>query len=355
MSIRDERQREFSEVFLNSRRKGVLYLSPRFGKCRVGFFILEALDNPKVLISYPDNKIKHSWKKEFAFLKYDDSNITYTTHLSAHKYIGQKFDLIITDECHLISERQMLAYQELFKTNKQVLGLTGTLSSETENRLKYGLDLPVIARYSIEEAIAENVISDYEISVIRIPLDNLLKIYKGKTEKQKFDEYSYIIDKLAKEGKDSMFLRLSRMRLIQNSVAKIKETKRILKENQDMRILVFCGVTKIADSLGIPSYHSLSKEKKIFENFANGIGNHLAVCRIGNTGVTYKPLSQVIINYFDSNPQNLVQKIMRALSFEYDNKEKKAKIFIITSIEIAELQWLNKALIMFNKDKIIYV
>jgi len=105
-----------------------------------------------------------------------------------------------------------------------------------------------------------------------------------------------------------MFLRLNRMRVIQNSIAKLNKTKQLLKEFKEERVLVFCGVTKIADKLEIPSFHSKSSEKDLFHQFAIGKGNHMAVVKLGNTGVTYKPLNKVIINYFDSNAENLAQK-----------------------------------------------
>jgi hypothetical protein len=120
-------------------------------------------------------------------------------------------------------------------------------------------------------------------------------------------------------------------------------------------VLVFCGITKIADALGIPSYHSKKEEKEIFDNFVAGKGKHLAVVKIGNTGVTYKPLNRVIINYFDSNGENLAQKINRCMAMEYDNPDKKAQIYIISSYEEVELKWLKKALEFFEKDKIKFV
>jgi hypothetical protein len=92
----------------------------------------------------------------------------------------------------------------------------------------------------------------------------------------------------------------------------------------------------------------------MFQKFAEGEGNHLAVVKIGNTGITYKPLNKVIINYFDSNAENLAQKIMRCTAFEYDNESKKAQIYIISTNEPVEQKWLNKALDLFDKDKIFY-
>jgi hypothetical protein len=181
--------------------------------------------------------------------------------------------------------------------------------------------------------------------------------YKGKwkTEKTQFAAYGWVIDQLEKQGKSTMFLRLARMRLIQNSLAKLNKTKELLVKHKDERVLVFCGVTKVADDLGIPVYHSKAGDKQVFDDFASGVGNHLAVVKIGNTGVTYKPLNRVIINYFDSNGENLAQKINRCMAMEYNTPEKKAYIYIISSVEDVERKWLRKALEFFDKDKIKYI
>ena len=93
----------------------------------------------------------------------------------------------------------------------------------------------------------------------------------------------------------------------------------------------------------------------MFEDFVNGNINHLAVIKIGNTGVTYTPLNKVIVNYFDSNAENLTQRINRAMSLEYDNPEKKAVIYIVCSTEKKERDWLKKALSMFSDKKIKYL
>jgi hypothetical protein len=164
-----------------------------------------------------------------------------------------------------------------------------------------------------------------------------------------------VIASLERQGKSTMFLRLARMRIIQNSISKLEKTKELIKKHKDERVLVFCGVTKIADQLGIPSYHSKKEEKQKFEDFASGKGNHMAVVKIGNTGVTYKPLNRVIINYFDSNAENLAQKINRCMAMEYNNPDKRAQIYIVCSNEDVEAKWLQKALEFFDKNKIKFV
>ena len=357
-SLRNQRQEEFADVWLH-KRWGILNLCPRFGKIYTTINILEKMNcDISILIAYPDLKIKDSWEKDFKARGYNNSQITYTTHLSLHKHKDEEYDIIIIDEIHLLSDAQLEACSELLTYNKRVLGLTGTLSTWTESEIQDRLDLPVLAHYPIEQAIEEGVITDYQITIVKVPLDNkVVQTVKGKarTEKKHFDACTWVIDQLSSMGKDTMMLRLKRMRIVQGSIAKLNMTKAILNKYNHERILVFCGTTNAADSLGIPSHHSKSPDKEGFKKFTEGEGNHMAVVKIGNTGVTYKPLDKVIINYFDSNAENLAQKINRCMAMEYNTPDKKAHIYIICSNEEVEIKWLKKALEFFDKSKIKYV
>ena len=89
MTLRDQRQKEFADVWLSHGKFGILNLCPRFGKIYTTINILEKLKPKTILIAYPDNKIKESWKKDFETRRYDDSNVTYTTHLSIKKHLEE--------------------------------------------------------------------------------------------------------------------------------------------------------------------------------------------------------------------------------------------------------------------------
>jgi len=354
-NLRNQRQQEFAQIWLD-KKWGILNLCPRFGKIYTTINILDKYDpDISVLIAYPDVKIKDSWEEDFKTRGYKNPNITYTTHLSMHKHTMNMYDIVVIDEIHLLSDAQIDALYDLTLINHQVLGLTGTLSTSTESELDMRLDLPVLAHYPIEQAIQEGVIVDYQITIVKVPLDNkIVTTVKGKsrTEKKHFDACSWVINQLSQMGKDTMMLRLKRMRIVQGSIAKLNMTKAILNKYKQERILVFCGTTDAADSLGIPSHHSKSPDKEGFKKFTEGEGNHMAVVKIGNTGVTYKPLNKVILNYFDSNAENLAQKVNRCMAMEYNNPDKKAQIYIISTNEEVEEKWLNKSLEFFDKDKI---
>ena len=94
--LRDQRQQQFAKEWLKS-KFGILLISPRMGKTRIAIHALRELNNPSILIAYPDNKIRKSWETEFLIMNYNTSKVTYTTHLSLHKYKEMKFDIIILD------------------------------------------------------------------------------------------------------------------------------------------------------------------------------------------------------------------------------------------------------------------
>lgn len=351
-NIRNQRQQEFAELYLKSERFGILLLSPRMGKCKVGINIMQEMNSPHTLICYPDEKIRKSWMDDFEKFGFDGSNVRFTTYLSLHKYTSIAFNLVIFDEIQMMSENQINVAKELLLLNSTVLGLTGTLANDTKYNLIQELGLRVLATYPIEQAIEEGVVSNFQINVVRVPLDNKVKLYKGKSEKQKFDAYTYLINKFESEGRDSKFMRLNRMRIIQGSLAKKNMTKSILQKNPEERILVFAGLKKIADDLGIPSFHSETEDETLLHKFASGEGNKLAVIKMGNAGITFTPLSQVIINYFSSNGETLIQQLMRCMSYEYNNPEKTAIITIICSTETVEEKWLKKALKGISEERI---
>ena len=136
MTLRDKRQAEFAEMWLNAGKFGILLLCPRFGKIRTSINILKRMKKDcKILIAYPDNKIKESWEEEFEEMNYKNNNITYTTHLSIKKFTNVEYDIVIIDEIHLLSENQIGECVDLFSVNDKILGLTGTLSSWTKKTL----------------------------------------------------------------------------------------------------------------------------------------------------------------------------------------------------------------------------
>lgn len=362
MQLRDKRQKEFANIWLKD-KFGILYLAPRFGKIKTTVNCLKELGNPTVLIIYPIETIRTSWEEDLKKWSYDASKVSYCTTASLWKLAErpQKYDVIVMDEVHLFSPANLMEMKALMDFgNKQILGLSGTISKNTEAELAV-LGLKILAKYPIEQGIKEKVITDYEIHVALIDLDNRVKHiqpYKKSpkyivTEQFRYTQLTDKIIELREKGDDLGLLPLQRMHVLNKSLSKLELTKKLLKKYKDERILVFCGTTAMADKLGIPVYHSKAKDEQLKINFCQGKGNHLATVDMFEAGVTIKPINKAIINAFDSNPENLSQRISRLTGYEYNNPNKKAVVYIICTNTI-ERKWLSKALEFFDQSKVKY-
>lgn len=362
MNIRDKRQQEFSNIFINSLQFGILHLIMRFGKIKTSINIMKELKVKKILILYPLNTIKKSWEDDFAKFKYKPKNVTYSNYSSVKKLVKEKYDLVITDEIHDTSEKQREYLKTLFIQNKKVLGLSGSISPKTEKELLEVLNLPILANYTLEKGITDGIITDYSITVVKTELDNTLKYLqlskwsKDKvTEKVKYDKISRTIAYLKETYQSLGFQPIFRMNVIKDSIAKIAVTKKLIKKFEKERVIIYTGTSKTADCLGIPVYHSLKREEVVFNDFCNGKGNHLAVIDLATSGVTIKPIQKAIFNYFNSNSENIAQRIARLIGIEYDTPGKKADVWIICTKGTQEEQWLKSALEMFSSSKVRYI
>jgi superfamily II DNA or RNA helicase len=226
--------------------------------------------------------------------------------------------------------------------------MTGTIAEKTREWMRL-MGLPIITTYTTEEGIRDGIITDFEINVIGVPLDDDLK--------EQYKKVSNRIDYLIYSGQSFKLkmASLARMRLLHSNSNKINAVKKLIEENKDKRILVFSSQMNLIDQFGIPVYHSGNKDNELKEQFCSGQGLHLGVLKMFNQGVTVKPINICILHNFTSNPENLEQQLNRITGFEYDNPNKKAIVYITCTRDTQEVKWLQKALNFIPKDKIKFI
>ena len=86
------------------------------GKSRVALDFMKERDvKGRILIVIPRNVLIDNWKEEFVKWGYEPyiPQVTFTTYISLPKHVGDKFELVIFDECHHLSERAREAAEEL--------------------------------------------------------------------------------------------------------------------------------------------------------------------------------------------------------------------------------------------------
>lgn len=355
MNIREIRQEEATDAYLTSRdRRSIINACPRFGKIKVAIDIMKAMNVSYVWILAPRKDIFGGWEadmKKFKFIP-NNSMVTFTSIKKLEHF--NRPDLVIIDEPHELSINQQYKLQPFIK-DVPVLGLTGTLTNKTKNELYDSLILDTCYTYTIDQGVSEGILADYQLIVHKVALDSSLLV-NGRTEKVTFDSYRAIKENPNKDFKTRYFMGLKMINLIQNSHSKMVKTIELLHEFRHERVLVFCGVTEVADKLGIPVYHSKAREREVFLNFCVGGGlmDQLATIKMMQAGVTVNPINKGIINYMSGNPEDSAQKICRFLGFEYDNPDKKAEIHIICTNETFELQRLTTGLMFFDQSKITF-
>lgn len=358
MTKQDELQQKFIEKtikFFKSNKAGYLDLAMRFGKCKTTIEVLRKMvrKNEWILIAYPDNKLKQTWMDEMDLWDYNHPNVEYVNFSSLKKHVGQAYDFFIIDEFHSCSENEREYAMEIMEAADYTLCLSGTISDDT----RFDWELQEIASYSTAEGIRDGILADYQISVHLVDLDDSIKVKdkqgKLKTEKQKYAGYTWVIEKMKRESRNFMHLALARNRLSQSSIGKMNYAKALLHNLQDKRVLIFTGLADVADNLGVPSYHSKSKDESAYTDFQGGKHNHLALAAMGKVGVTYKDLDSVILLNFTYNAEESSQILNRAIKLDY--KGKIADLHILCLNEKPELKKIKESLSMLDQSKIKYV
>lgn len=358
MTKQDQLQKKFVEKgihFFRLHDRGYYNLAMRFGKCKTTINLIDELlgDQCTLLIAYPDNKLKATWESECELWGYHNPNITYVNFSSLKKYVTSSFDFFVIDEFHSASDNERDFAMEIMDNCNYNLGLSGTVSAETA----FEWDLEEIASYSTEDGIRDGILADYKITVHKVNLDNniLEKDKKGKlkTEKQRYEAYTWVIDKIRNEGGNFMHLALARNRLSQSSIGKMNYLRKLLAHLSDKRVLIFTGLANVADEIGVPSYHSKSKDDSAYTGFQEGKHNHLALAAMGKMGVTYTNLDSVILLNFTYNAEESSQILNRAIKLDY--KGKVADLHILCLNEKPELKKIKESLSMLDQSKITYL
>ena len=361
MDKRSEVQKQASDTIVENRFNGILFVSPRVGKCKITIDALNTVEkNIKVLITAPQLSILEDWKREIVTWNLTSNvevDYIWSNSLKKNK---DNYHLIIADECHSYNLKVLseLRYHQIKGT--RILGLTGTLTQQDEFNLDNILSITPFFTYTFENAIEDNIIADYEIICVGVDLDDEDKYITAGTETAPFQQtekaaYTYWDSQYknavsAGRYKNLRFLMSKRTNIIYTSKAKLNATKELLASMDD-RCLIFTGRQEVADQLGDGAFHSKANKLNL-EKFKDGSIEKLAVISIISMGITIPNLKIAVFNQLKSVESLCIQQTMRTMNLQGNAK---AIIYIVYLKGTQDEIWMNSALQGFEKSKITLV
>lgn len=342
---------------------GLLNLSPRIGKTKIGIDIIKKEKPKKILWVTPNTKLRDidipaEFKQWRALTYLKKTDIICYASLANHK---GKYDMIILDEYQDITQNNIQPFYDGDITFNTIIGLSGTHPKHKEKLDIYDIyNLKVLISMSIDEAVDKKLIAPYTITVIECRLnarDNNVKGGNKKkpfmtTEQKQYDYLTRIINaKLFSGQQVPKFFFLNRMRFLYNLKSKNEFAKRFVSKLKG-RTLIFTGGIPQAEAISKYTYHSKTDDKHL-NMFHDGKIDELSLVNAGGVGHTFRNVDNLVIVQVNSDKKgDATQKIARSLVLQ---KGYVANIYILCVVNTVDEKWKDKVLEGFNKDKVKHV
>lgn len=375
---------------LNLKSKYILAELPTsVGKTRVALdFMHEKEVEGDILIVIPRLILIDNWKKEIIKWRYEPylPQITFTTYISLPKYTkDKKYDLVIFDECHHLSERAREAAEEL--VSNYTLLLSATVNRTLKKEIKMLFPQLECYKISMREAIDEDILPDPEVFLIPLKLSNniietmVINPKAKKTTKVSFPyrfmarkdkNTKYIIECTQQEyysdlsamvdfykrnyfhtNNQSIYFRWqqkAKERLTWLSGLKNNVALQLLEKLKDKRTLTFCNGIEQTEILGKYCINSKNAESNnILEDFNKERINHITACNILNEGANLTNCQIGIFVSINSSDTMRIQKLGRIL------RHKEPKIFILYYKNTREEELVQEMLENYNSELVTVV
>jgi superfamily II DNA or RNA helicase len=401
-------QQDMYNVLVDSNESGTIDGVMRSGKTLPALKYLEKTYNANHKVLWiAENSIEKDIQLKEEIDQFNikiDFKLDITLINSLKKYKNNIYDCIIYNECHTITEKTLTYLNSIHYD--RIIGLTGTYPNKYKKKVlleKLGLN-NILHTYTDKEGIKDNIISDYIIKIVKVPLDDRKNIkvtykngsfntseylqyiyhkskldmidmqiaplaarkdklqeeidsykpYKEETGANKakliklYDEIKPIRDKLKplyiKKKKPSLFLNI----FLNKCDSKIRVAKKLLKKYDNKRYLIFAHNDEISKKISKFRFSSKT-DNTYFDKFQNEEISHLCLLNKGSTGITYKNLDGCICTTINSSNVSMIQRIGRTLLFD---EHKVANIIFLISKDTIQEKWLDKALADLDQSKI---
>ena len=346
MSPRAHQSQAF-EAWRKVNCRGMVVLPTGAGKSFLAYMGIQYCQRPS-LILVPTIDLMHQWQRglsecfacEIGMLgggEKDVQNITVSTYDSAllmMEWLGDRFGLLIFDECHHLPGDRM-RQAAIMSLAPFRLGLTATPERSHTGLSEYGgLTGPLCFRMEIGELKGE-ILSPYETRRVELDLDEDEEFLYHE-ERQIYldflkrcgisfsngDGWARFIMACARsdEGRRALKAFYAQKKIANCGRAKFRQIWQVFKDHAGERILIFTADNDTAYEIGrrfllpVLTHHTKSAErKKMLERFRSGQHPILATSKVLNEGVDVPEASVGIVVSGSGSTREHVQRLGRIL------------------------------------------
>jgi superfamily II DNA or RNA helicase len=267
----------------------------------------------------------------------EPAKITITNMQSAGDLLIEDYTMIVADETHWYGTEKNIKY--LSHNNKYKMGLSATLERldnkhyDIMEKFDYRL-----FKYQIEEALADDVISFFNLTTIGLDLDlDTREEYEEYNEKINFIYQAHgSYTKIMRSGNSKLITILlslmnQRKKLVNNYKRKFDVMKAIISKNPNDKILVFNQFNSqtndsywhlLEDGINAKVMHSNIAKKdreNILTDYKNDRFNVLLTSKVLDEGYSLPSINTAILMSNDSSgKRQLIQRIGRTLRKKKD-------------------------------------
>ena len=361
-------QQEALNHWLEVGKRGVVTLPTGAGKTMLAMLCISRTSRP-TLVHVPTIDLMQQWYgllEQFFGMRvgrvgggYKDweplTVSTYDSALLHVEYYGNRYGLLIFDECHHLPGDQF-KYTALASIAPFRLGLTATPErSDGKESILYKICGPLVYQVHIDE-LEGRALAPYRVQTIEIDLSTseleeyqrLRNIFVNfiRRERIRFDEpngWQNFLFKSSRslDGKEAFQAYLAQKKLSQAAGTKLQQVWQLLLQHIDDRVILFTQDNEMAYKIGrefllpVLTHHTKSIERdQLLKKFREGIYPTLVTSKVLNEGVDVPEANVAIVVSGSGSTREHVQRLGRILRAR---PKKEAVLYELVSRGTSEL------------------
>lgn len=298
---------------------GISLLATGAGKGRLMIEIAKLLKPEKILYLCNTILLKdkmfidelHKWDAAHLL-----NNMDLACYQSACKWTGRYYDLVLADE---FDSALTPIYMKVFQNNtfKYKVLVSATLDGQ-KRRLSAQI-APVIFERTQQQLIKNNVLNKLKFTFIRYNLNAVENKQYLAFNKQ----FVTLLNGVRTKSTEFQLnrLQLNRKHFLSSLETSAEVTRWLLNKlrTKNEKVLVFCGLSKQADTVCKYSYHSLNNNIESFIDFENGDIKEIAVVDKVDRGLNISDVRHIICESLTKSKTKLTQRIGRGMRLHIDD------------------------------------